>query len=245
MKSGRLNVVMPRLTRPDEAGSASATHSASSSVVPRGPAMMSNQYQPPSMNCLSDRVRSMERGSSVSTLIVSTGWLRPLAEERVQHHGRLAGDPDPQRDRVEVGPPAPVAGRERAEVGGEGDPAALPDRRGAARLDLLPGRHRQAGAEPDAVLCLARDRVDGLRLRVGRGVLLLAGEPVGGQFGGTALQVGLHVQRHHVEVLAGEHDPLQDAELAAGRVQRVRGQVGADQLSHCRLLPAWPAAGGR
>ena len=106
-------------------------------------------------------------------------------------------------------------------------------------------RHRQAGAEPDAVLCLARDRVDGLRLRVGRGVLLLSGEPVGGQFGGTALQVGLHVQRHHVEVLAGEHDPLQDAELAAGRVQRVRGQVGADQLSHCRLLPAWPAAGGR
>ena len=43
---------------------------------------MSNQYQPPSMNGASGSVRSIVSGSSDSTLIVSTGWLKPLAVER-------------------------------------------------------------------------------------------------------------------------------------------------------------------
>ena len=73
MNSGRLIVVMPRLTRPGRACPASAAHSASMSVVPRAPATMSNQYQPPSMNGASDNVRSTVSGWSVSTRIVSTG----------------------------------------------------------------------------------------------------------------------------------------------------------------------------
>ena len=51
-------------------------------MVPRGPATMSNQYQPPSMNGASGRARSTDTGSSVSTPIVSTGKLCPLAAER-------------------------------------------------------------------------------------------------------------------------------------------------------------------
>jgi len=43
---------------------------------------MSNQYQPPSMNGASGRVRSTDTGSSVSTWIVSIGKLCPLAAER-------------------------------------------------------------------------------------------------------------------------------------------------------------------
>ena len=43
---------------------------------------MSNQYQPPSMNGLSGRVRSIVSGSLPVTAMVSTGWLMPLAVER-------------------------------------------------------------------------------------------------------------------------------------------------------------------
>ena len=49
------------------------SQSASISVVPAGPAMMSNQYQPPSMNGASGKVRWMVSGMSESTLIVSIG----------------------------------------------------------------------------------------------------------------------------------------------------------------------------
>ena len=57
--SGAPNAVMPRLTRPGGAGSVRASQSAWISVVPRGPATMSNQYQPPSMNGASGSVRSI------------------------------------------------------------------------------------------------------------------------------------------------------------------------------------------
>ena len=50
---------MPRLTRPGGEGSVRASQSASISVVPRGPATMSNQYQPPSMNGASGSARSI------------------------------------------------------------------------------------------------------------------------------------------------------------------------------------------
>jgi len=42
-------------------------------VVPCGPATMSNQYHPPSMNGASDSVRSTVSGSSDWMLMVSTG----------------------------------------------------------------------------------------------------------------------------------------------------------------------------
>ena len=70
------------LNRPGGVGSTCASQSASISVVPRGPATMSNQYQPPSMNGVSGSVRSIVSGSSDSTLIVSIGWLCPRAVER-------------------------------------------------------------------------------------------------------------------------------------------------------------------
>ena len=68
---------MPMLIRPGGdawPGSAAVSQSASISVVPRGPATTSNQYQPPSMNGVSGSVRSIVTGSSVPTLIVSIGW---------------------------------------------------------------------------------------------------------------------------------------------------------------------------
>ena len=75
---------MPMLIRPGGAPArpAAASQSASISVVPRGPATMSNQYQPPSMNGVSGSVRSIVTGSSVPTLIVSIGWQWPRAVER-------------------------------------------------------------------------------------------------------------------------------------------------------------------
>ena len=80
--SGAPKAVMPMLKRPGGAGSVSASQSASINVVPRGPATMSNQYQPPSMNGASDSVRSIVSASSDSTWIVSIGWLCPRAVER-------------------------------------------------------------------------------------------------------------------------------------------------------------------
>ena len=70
------------LNRPGGKGSTSASQSASIRVVPCGPATMSNQYQPPSMNGASGSTRSIVSASSDSTLIVSIGWLCPLAEDR-------------------------------------------------------------------------------------------------------------------------------------------------------------------
>ena len=75
-------MVIPTLIRPAGPGSARPSHSASISVVPCGPATISNQYQPPSMNGVSGRVRSIVSGISELTVIVSTGWLKPLAVER-------------------------------------------------------------------------------------------------------------------------------------------------------------------
>ena len=67
---------MPMLSRPGaRPASAGTAQSASIRVVPRGPATMSNQYQPPSMNGVSGSVRSIVTGSSDLMLIVSIGWL--------------------------------------------------------------------------------------------------------------------------------------------------------------------------
>ncbi len=61
------------LIRPRPAGAADDAHSASMSIVPCGPATMSNQYQPPSMNGVSGSERSIVTGSLDPTGMVSTG----------------------------------------------------------------------------------------------------------------------------------------------------------------------------
>ena len=59
-----------------------AAQSASCRVTLRAPAARSNQYQPPSMNCLSGSRTSISSVPSPLMWRSSTGWLLPLAVER-------------------------------------------------------------------------------------------------------------------------------------------------------------------
>ena len=60
----------------------SATQLASSSTAPSGPAMTSNQYQPPSVKVASDRSNRNTPGSGPVTVSSSTRWARPSGIER-------------------------------------------------------------------------------------------------------------------------------------------------------------------
>ena len=76
---GRLCVVIAMLNVPLVVRSVRADQSASSSVTSRSAAAMSNQYQPPSTNCLSGSVTRTSSTELPVTTMESTGWLFPLA----------------------------------------------------------------------------------------------------------------------------------------------------------------------
>ena len=203
---------------------------------------MSNQYQPPSMNGASGSVRSIVSASSDSTLIVSTGWLCPRAVERYRMTLDSPASADAQGHRVHRGPAAPVAGRERVEVGGERDPAPGGDQRAAPGPDLLGQVRGHVGAEADARLGLAGRGAGG---RGAAGHLapgeLLRGH-LGRELGGAAVHLGLHVQRDHVEVVAGEHDPLHDTQAAPAARYRPRTALFSSTVRPPRRSAVLPAA---